>query len=66
MNEISINKSRPINIAIQSINKKDQYSLNNTCFDPTQNSPPSLWKQRLNKRIGDSPVKYSQNKPFHM
>jgi hypothetical protein len=34
-----------------------QYNLNNSSFDPTQNSPPSLWKMRLNKRIGDSPIR---------
>jgi hypothetical protein len=35
----------------------DQYSLNNLPFDPTQNSPPSLWKMRLNKRLGETPLK---------
>lgn len=35
----------------------DQYSLNNIPFDPTQNSPPSLWKIRLNKRLGETPLK---------
>jgi hypothetical protein len=40
---------------LKSITK--QYSLNNISFDPIQNSPPSLWKMRLNKRIGDNPLK---------
>jgi hypothetical protein len=36
----------------------EQYSLSNIHFGPTQNSPPSLWKMRLNKRIGtDNPLK---------
>jgi hypothetical protein len=39
-------------------NISHQYSLNNIQFDPTQNSPPSLWKMRLNKRIdGENPLK---------
>jgi len=50
-----INKSQPISIS--SNRNIQQYSLNNMRFDPTQNSPPSLWKIRLNKRVGDSPIK---------
>jgi len=50
-----INKSQPISII--SNRTVQQYSLNNMKFDPTQNSPPSLWKMRLNKRVGDSPIK---------
>ena len=55
MDEIRIiHKSKPI--AIQ----QKQYSLNNMSFDPTsQNSPPSVWKVRLNKRVGDSPIKHT-------
>jgi hypothetical protein len=45
-------------IPIQIKNITDQYSSNNTRFDPTQNSPPSLWKIRLNKRIGENPLKH--------
>ena len=48
-------KSQPISIISNRI--MQQYSLNNMKFDPTQNSPPSLWKMRLNKRVGDSPIK---------
>ena len=48
-------KSQPISII--SNRNVQQYSLNNKQFDPTQNSPPSLWKMRLNKRVGDSPIK---------
>jgi hypothetical protein len=58
MDEIRINRSKPINIKPNT--KVEQYSLNNMRFDPTQNSPPSLWKTRLNKRVGESPIKYSQ------
>ena len=54
-----INKSQPIKII--SNRNIQQYSLNNMQFDPTQNSPPSLWKIRLNKRVGDSPIKNVTN-----
>jgi hypothetical protein len=37
---------------IQIKTKTNQYSLNTMPFDPTQNSPPSLWKIRLSKRLG--------------
>lgn len=47
-------------IPIKSITEH-YYGLNHTQFDPTQNSPPSLWKMRLNKRIGETPLK--KNKP---
>ena len=51
-----IAKARPMPIK----HITDQYSLNTMQFDPTQNSPPSLWKIRLNKRIGgDNPLKIS-------
>jgi hypothetical protein len=33
------------------IAKNHQYSLSTIAFDPIQNSPPCLWKMRLNKRI---------------
>ena len=39
-------------IAIPTKSKLEQYSLLHTRFDPPQNSPPSLWKMRLNKRVG--------------
>lgn len=53
-------------ITIQSKNISEQYSLNNLRFDPNQNSPPTLWKIRLNKRIGSSsPIKHTMhNKPL--
>jgi hypothetical protein len=47
MNEVRvINKSSAINIPT-----KAQYSLKLGLFDPLQNSPPSIWKERLAKRI---------------
>ena len=49
-------KSQPISIISNRI--MQQYSLNNMKFDPTQNSPPSLWKMRLNKRIGETHLKH--------
>jgi hypothetical protein len=39
-------------IAIPLRHIPEQYSLNTMRFDPTQNSPPSLWKMRLNNRVG--------------
>ena len=45
-------------IAIKTNNISDQYSTKNSCFGPLQNSPPSIWNSRLNKRLGDSPIKY--------
>ena len=45
----------PIAITMPIAIKSEQYNLNNMRFDPTQNSPPSVWKTRLNKRIAASP-----------
>jgi hypothetical protein len=53
MDEKPVSKTKSINI----ISQTKQYGLNNICLDPFQNSPPSLWKMRLNKRFGDSPIK---------
>lgn len=48
MNEVCIiNKTAPITIPF-----KQQYNLKLGLFDPLQNSPPSIWKDRLNKRLG--------------
>ena len=55
MYEKIIIKTLPIPIPIQ-----EQYCLITTRFNPPQNSPPSLWKIRLNKRIGDSPITKTQ------
>lgn len=41
-----VNRSSAINIPI-----KQQYNLKHGLFDPLQNSPPSIWKDRLAKRI---------------
>ena len=53
MNEISMLIAKPIPISM----KNNQYSLSIKQIDPIQNSPPSLWKMRLQKRIGDNPLK---------
>jgi hypothetical protein len=58
--------SKAIAIPVKHIT--EQYSLNTMRFDPTQNSPPSLWKMRLNKRVSKGlcpfdPVKGSS--PFN-
>jgi len=57
--DIPKTKTKPVTLPIPIIIK--QYNLNNSSFDPTQNSPPSLWKMRLNKRIGDSPIRYVES-----
>ena len=51
--------AKAITIPIPIKHITEQYSLNAMRFDPTQNSPPSLWKMRLNQRIGKgvSPLK---------
>jgi hypothetical protein len=48
-------------IAIPTKSKLEQYSLLHTRFDPPQNSPPSLWKMRLNKRVGVLPPNDKKN-----
>ena len=48
---MSIAKALPIEI------KREHYNLISARFDPIQNSPPSLWKMRLNKRIGENPLR---------
>jgi hypothetical protein len=53
--EVSTSLPMPMSIAI--INKPEQYGLSKFQFDPIQNSPPSSWKMRLNKRIGDTKMK---------
>lgn len=51
--------SRPIEIPKSIINiHNEQYGIKTNCFDPTQDSPPSVWKTRLNNRIGGSRIKY--------
>ena len=47
MNEVQIIRQTPA-IAIPI---KQQYNLKHGLFDPLQNSPPSVWKERLNKRL---------------
>ena len=50
MNEVLIiNRSPAQNIPI-----KQQYNLKLGIFDPLQNSPPSVWKERLAKRINNT------------
>ena len=53
MNEISMLIAKPIPISM----KNNHYSLSIKQIDPIQNSPPSLWKMRLHKRIGENPLK---------
>ena len=53
-----LKKTIAIPIQQERINKGESHGLINMRFDPTQNSPPSLWKMRLNKRVADSPIKY--------
>jgi hypothetical protein len=49
--EITTTKTMAMPIPI--VRKGEQYSIKNTAFDPTQNSPPSIWKMRLKKRVGE-------------
>ena len=58
MYEKKNNKSDPISNNLKKETNYNQYSINNIRFDPTQNSPPSLWKVRLNKRIGENQLKH--------
>jgi len=51
----SVINSLPMPIAIPIKTKFEQYSLLHARFDPPQNSPPSMWKMRLNKRVGVKP-----------
>ena len=44
-------QSKPIAIKPARV---DQYSIIQARFDPIQNSPPSMWKARLNKRLHSS------------
>ena len=52
----SVINSLPMPIAIPIKTKFEQYSLLHTRFDPPQNSPPSMWKMRLNNRVGVTPT----------
>jgi hypothetical protein len=57
MKHISHTLSNPIPIKeVSNINK--QYGIKNNCFYPVQNSPPSIWKIRLNKRLGDNQINH--------
>jgi len=49
--------TKAISMPIEIKHKNEQYSLSKIQFDPIQNSPPSLWKMRLNKRIGETHLK---------
>ncbi len=47
-----MNEVRVINITSAiPIPLKQQYNLKHGLFDPLQNSPPSIWKDRLKKRL---------------
>jgi hypothetical protein len=53
MNEVHVvNKTSAINIPI-----RQQYNLKYGLFDPMQNSPPSIWKDRLKKRLSRTNTK---------
>ena len=55
--EIPHKHTQPINIPGK--NKPEQNSLLSMRFVPPQNSPPSLWKMRLNNRVGIKPRTYT-------
>lgn len=48
-----ISPTKTMSMPIPIVRKGEQYSIKNTAFDPTQNSPPSIWKMRLKKRVGE-------------
>jgi len=52
-----IHTTQPINIPSRL--KIEQNSLLSMRFVPPQNSPPSLWKMRLNNRVGIKPRTYT-------
>ena len=54
--EIPHKHTQPINIPGKI--KPEQNSLLSMRFVPPQNSPPSLWKMRLNNRVGINPRTY--------
>jgi hypothetical protein len=47
-----VTKTPAVNIPI-----KRQYTLSHGLFDPLQNSPPSIWKERLKKRLDKTNIK---------
>ncbi len=50
MDVITENANKPKSIPISITN---QYSLKHGIFLPIQNSPPSMWKDRLLKRVNN-------------
>ena len=60
-NKISIPFSTSEPISIPTKMNDEQNSLLRMRIVPPQNSPPSLWKMRLNKRVGESKIKKVQN-----
>ena len=58
INEVHINEIRLINkTSAINIPSTQQYNLKHGLFDPLQNSPPSIWKDRLKKRINKTITK---------
>ena len=55
--EIPHKHTQPINIPGKI--KPEQNSLLSMRFVPPQNSPPSLWKMRLQNRVGLKPRTYT-------
>ena len=43
------------------LNLTDQYSLVANIFDPSKMSPPDSWKGRLQKRLKDHQISYSNS-----
>jgi hypothetical protein len=54
MDNSIINNTKTQPIAI--INPLQQYTLKHGLFDPIQNSPPSVWKNRLMLRLNNTVV----------
>jgi len=56
-NACTVNKDNYVSIPIIK-----QYNLKHDLFNPIQNSPPSVWKERLLKRIYKEVILKNENK----
>ena len=54
--------SVPVAIPKTTSHSSGQYSLNKQAFDPTKNTPPNSWTERLENRLEN----YFSNKDFKL
>ncbi len=57
-----VTHSAPIAIPKPTTQNSDQYSLNKQAFDPTKNTPPNSWTERLENRLKN----YFSSKDFKL